>query len=74
MDGNAIESLMTEYRRQYPPLINVVLAAVIARTARATIHDWSSRGLLNAFKTRAGRRVLLARDPFIRFVAERDLE
>lgn len=63
-----INILVAEYRKNYRPLITLPEAAEIARVPLATVHDWSSRGLLDAFKSKRGRRVLLELEAFVRFV------
>jgi len=63
-----IDAIMAEYGATYPPLITVEQAARIAHAPPGTIHAWSSAGRLDAFKTRCGRRVLLHRDAFVRFI------
>jgi excisionase family DNA binding protein len=61
--------LLKQFSERYPPLITVEEAAEIARLPSSqTIYDWSSRGLLDAFKVKCGRRVLFKRDLFIRFI------
>lgn len=57
-----------EIARRYHPLITVEEAAEIARAPRATIHGWSSAGKLDRFKHKSGRRILLRRDEFVRFL------
>lgn len=68
MTESKIYELVAEYRRIYPPLITLPEAAEIARVPLATVHDWSSRGLLDGFKSKRGRRVLLELEAFVRFV------
>lgn len=61
-----------EYATRYQPLITLAEAAEIARCPLGTIYDWSSRGLFSAFKTKRGRRVLLDRNKFLRFLLDDD--
>jgi hypothetical protein len=61
--------LLTQFAKLYRPLITVEEAVEIARLpSPQTLYDWSSRGLLDAFKLRCGRRLLFKRDAFIRFL------
>lgn len=68
MDESHIERVAAEYREHYPALISIEQAMAIAGVPRATLYDWSSRGLLDAIKVRRGRRLLLARDGFLRWL------
>lgn len=68
MPSNVFEGVFNEYRERYQPLISVEEAAEIAHVPRATIHSWSSAGLLDEFKVRRGRRVLFSRDAFVEFM------
>lgn len=63
-----IQQILAEYRAKYPPLISVDQAIEISLSPKATIYDWSSRQLFDAFKTRVGRRILLGRDEFVLFI------
>lgn len=65
-----VEQLVAEYASKYDPLIVFEEAAEIARAKKATIEQWSSRGYFDRFKTKSGKRVLLRRDDFVRFVLE----
>ena len=66
-----MDSLLAEYRDKYPPLITLPEGSVIARSPMGTMYEWSHQGLFDGFKIRAGRRVLLQRDAFIRFLLSR---
>ena len=70
MSNEAIERLIAEFRQTFTPLITTDEAARIARTSVSTIHDWSSRNLLDGFKVKRGRRVLLDLAGFVRFLAD----
>ena len=69
MSEDDITRLIRTYGDKYPPLITTDEAAEIARAPVATIHDWSSRDLLDGIKSKRGRRVLLDLAGFVRFVA-----
>ena len=71
MSGNDTEASIREYSQKYPPLILINQAAEIAQVPVGTIYDWSSRGLLDGFKTKRGRRVRLNRDAFLRFLFQK---
>ena len=68
----SIGSVMDEFSEKYPALITVEQAAEIAQIPPATIHAWSSAGRLDEFKHRRGRRLLLIRDEFVRFLLGQD--
>lgn len=63
-----LSCVIDEYRKLYPPLIDVEQAAEIAHAPKATIHGWSSAGHMDGFKVKKGRRVLFGRDEFVSFV------
>ncbi|HWA99687.1 MAG TPA: hypothetical protein VG713_14390 [Pirellulales bacterium] len=66
-----VEELVQQYGTLYGPQLTLLEAAEIAKASLKTIYDWSSRGLLDGFKSGKGRGALLARDAFVRFVATR---
>jgi hypothetical protein len=68
MNETYIRDLQAHYAGCYPALINLKQAAEIAQSPIGTIHNWSSAGRLDAFKSRRGREVRLHRDAFIEFL------
>jgi excisionase family DNA binding protein len=70
MDDTEIESHVKYYSDRYTSLISVTQAAEIASVPNKTIYHWSSTGLLDAFKSKRGRRVRFGRDQFVRFLLE----
>jgi hypothetical protein len=72
MDEGRVKAVIAEHRQQYPALIDVDQACAISRRPKATIYDWSSRGLLVGIKSRRGRRLLLDRDRFVQFLIKND--
>ena len=66
MDSNHIQSVIADYAKVYPASISIEQAAEIAGVSKLTIYDWSSRGVLDEFKSRRGRRVRFYRDAFVR--------
>ena len=70
MEDVSIISMIAAYAAIYQPLISVGEAAAIAKVTPKTIYDWSSRGLLDPFKSKRGRHLRLIRDQFVRFVTE----
>lgn len=78
MNDDAVEEILAQYAERYPPLVTSGQAAEIAQVPIGTLYDWSSRGLLDGLKHRRGRRLLLQRDLFVRFLmsdaAEEELE
>ena len=65
--GNYVDEIIEEYRKTYPPLVTVDQAAEILQRPVGTVYDWSSRGLFDAFKRRAGRQIRLIRDELVRW-------
>jgi excisionase family DNA binding protein len=72
MSEEAVAELIGEYAALYAGLLRTDEAAEIARVPVKTIYDWSSRGLMRAFSTRRGKRLLIRRDDFVRFVVTSD--
>ena len=70
MDCSLTDDVVADYAQQYAPSISLKQAAEIADVSILTIYDWSSRGELDAFKSRRGRRVRLVRDEFVRYLFE----
>ena len=70
MDCSLTDDVVADYAQQYAPSISLDQAAEIAGVPIGTLYDWSSRGQLDAFKSRRGRRVRLVRDEFVRFLLE----
>ena len=68
MSSEDLKQLTGEIAQKYPALITMDEAAEIARVPVKTIYDWSSRELLDSIKSKRGRRVLLIRDGFVRFI------
>ncbi len=67
MDKDRIEHVLAQLAATLPPLITTEQAAAIGQDPVSTVWDWSSRGLLNGFKIRRGRRLLFERDAYIRW-------
>ena len=63
-----IELVLAEYAQKFPALITLLQAAKIAQVPLATVYAWSSEQRLDEFKIRRGRRVLLGRDGFVRYL------
>lgn len=70
MTPDDVELVLAEYAGKFPALITLPQAAEIAQVPLATIYAWSggSEGLLDGFKIRPGRHVLLGRDAFVRYL------
>jgi excisionase family DNA binding protein len=58
------------WAEKYPPLLNVEQAADLLKVPRNTIYAWSSQGLLDACKVRAGKHLRLLRDRLIQTLSE----
>lgn len=50
---------------EYPPVLSVEQAARLLQVPKATIYDWSSRGLLRGCSRRMGKHLRLFRDRLI---------
>jgi len=73
MDADVVDRVIAEYQKKdLPPLITFPQAAKLAQVPIDTLYDWSSRGLLDSFKSKRGRRALLALTEFVRFIATND--
>lgn len=54
----------------FPPVLNVSQAARLAHVPVKTIYEWSSQGRLDGCAGRPGKRLLIFRDRFIKFLFE----
>ena len=54
-----------ESSRRFPPVLSVVQAADLLQVPVATIHDWSSRGLLIRCSRKIGKHLRISRDRFL---------
>lgn len=62
------DEFLASVRQQYPQdSITMAQFALITGRKVSTIHDWSSRGRLDGFKTGKGRGTRLLRDPATRW-------
>lgn len=52
----------TEWGTKYPPVLTVDQTADLLQVPRATIYDWSSRGLLRGCGRRVGKHLRIFRD------------
>ena len=50
---------------EFPPLLTVDQAARLAQVPKATVYDWSSRGLLHGCSRRVGKYLRILRDRFV---------
>jgi transposase len=64
-DPRDVRQILAAFTAEYDTTITAAEAAAIAKVPKKTIYDWSSRGLLNGFKAKPGRWLLLLRDPFV---------
>ena len=72
MNDEDIARITAEYAKTYPALIDFRQACEIAHCPLDTVYDWSSRGLFREFKSKPGRRALLDRNAFVRFIVTCD--
>jgi len=54
------------WAKQFPPVLDVTLAAKLAIVPEATIYDWSSRKLLTSCATKVGKYLRIYRDRFLK--------
>jgi hypothetical protein len=52
----------------YPPVLTVDRAAELAGVPKATVYDWSSRGLLDDCAARVGKYLRIFRDRFVKHI------
>ena len=75
MSEDNVLRLIAQYAQQFPPLITLAEAVVIARDDTPdTIYQWSAGGRFDEFKSKPGKYVLLDRDSFVRFLATQNLD
>ena len=55
----------SEASRRFPPVLSVAQAADLLQVPVATIHDWSSRGLLRRCARKIGKHLRISRDRFM---------
>lgn len=53
-----------ETSRRFPPTLSVSQAAELLQIPKATVYDWSSRGLLRGCASRMGKHLRIDRDRF----------
>jgi excisionase family DNA binding protein len=58
----------SDWANIYPPILTVDQAASLLSVPKATVYDWSSRGLLAGCARRVGKRLLFFRDRLIQKV------
>lgn len=56
------------WSERFPPILSVELAAELLHVPKATIYDWSSRGLLGSCAQKAGKHLCIARDLLVHLV------
>lgn len=56
------------WSEHYPPVLNVERAAELAGVPKATVYDWSSRGLLDSCAARVGKHLRIFRDRFVKHI------
>ena len=55
---------------KYPPLLSVGQAAELLQVPKQTVYAWSSQGLLDGCKARAGKHLRLFRDRLLQTLSE----
>jgi excisionase family DNA binding protein len=55
----------SDWAVRFPPLLTVDQAAALVQVPKATIYDWSSRGLLQGCGRRVGKHLRLWRDKLL---------
>jgi hypothetical protein len=56
------------WAEQFPPVLDIALAAKLLIVPEATIYDWSSRKLLTGCATKVGKYVRIYRDRFLKLI------
>jgi len=56
------------WAERFPPALSVDQAAELAGVPKATVYDWSSRGLLDDCAARVGKRLRIFRDRFLKHI------
>lgn len=64
----------SNWATKFPPILSVEQAAELMQVPKATIYDWSSRGLLRGCSRKVGKHLRFFRDRFVRFVFEGGLQ
>jgi len=58
------------WSQRFPPLLTVDEAEELVNVPKATIYDWSSRGLLSDCAFRVGKYLRIWRDSFLKLISE----
>lgn len=58
----------SKWAEKYPPVLTVDEAAELVSVPKATLYNWSSRGLLRGCARKVGRHLRIVRDKFIKRV------
>jgi len=58
------------WSQRFPPILTVNQAAELVTVPKATIYDWSSRGLLDDCAFRVGKHLRIWRDAFLILISE----
>ena len=59
---------------KFPPVLSIDQAAELLQVPKATLYDWSSRGLLSGCSRRAGKRRLFWRDRLLHKIFNEGLD
>ena len=70
-----VRAAFTEgYGKQFPPILTVDQAAELLQVPKATIYEWSSRGLLKSCSRRIGKHLRILRDRFLKQSFEHEMK
>jgi excisionase family DNA binding protein len=58
----------SKWAEKFPPVLTADQAAQLVSVPKATIYNWSSRGLLRGCARKVGRHLRIVRDKFIKRV------
>jgi excisionase family DNA binding protein len=72
LSAKEVASLFADpiWAAKFPPLLTVDQAAELLQVPKQTVYAWSSQGLLDSCKSRAGKHLRLLRDRLIQSLSE----
>jgi excisionase family DNA binding protein len=76
LTANEVSAVFADspWAREFPPVLTVDQAATLLQVPKATVYDWSSRGLLRGCSRRVGKHLRFFRDRLLMKVFNEGLE
>lgn len=67
LSGKEIATLFAqpEWAERFPPILTVDQVAALLSVPKATVYDWSSRGLLRGCSAKVGKHLRFVRDRLV---------